>query len=37
MKIHANARTTYKTRAELVDCVQVRGWSKARTASSLRD
>ncbi len=32
MKIHANARTTYKTRAELVDCVRLRGWSKARTA-----
>lgn len=32
MKIHANARTTYKTRAELVDCVRVRGWSRMRTA-----
>ena len=32
MKIHANARTTYKTRSELVECVLRRGWSKARAA-----
>ena len=32
MKIHANARTTFKTRAELVACVLRRGWPKARAA-----
>jgi len=32
MKIHANARTTFKTRTELVGCVLDRGWPKARAA-----
>lgn len=32
MKIHANARTTYKIRAELVECVLRQGWSKARAS-----
>ena len=32
MKIHANARTTYKTRSELVECVLRQGWSKARAS-----
>jgi transposase InsO family protein len=32
MKIHANARTTYKTRAELAHCVLRLGWPKTRAA-----
>jgi transposase InsO family protein len=35
MKIHANARTTPKTRAILVELVLRRGWTKARAAREL--